>query len=209
MTARAWWSRWEPRSIHDKLAVPFAVVIGLIALSVSLYFPRTMELREVAALKARGRSVAEITAFSLQSALVFGDVGDMREGVLGAFTVSEIARVRVFDRSGSLLTEVTRDGGAGGEVTSAPAAGEADLLEAAADVISPDGARLGNVVVHLSQAQLHRDVAALRTTVQVVSAVIFLVGVLSLLILGRILTRPLFRIVETAEAVATGDLFLA
>ena len=195
-----WWAR---RSVRDKLAIPFALVVGAMSLFVYLYFPSTMERRELAALEARGRSLGAVAAFGVQAAVVFEDERNMEAALEGIVGSGEVVYAQIRRPDGEVLSQVF-DEGLGGEHDAEVGPGQP--LTSVTVPVTMNTDTIAEVMIMLSRADLRENLADMRRTVQIVALTMFFVGVLALIMISRVVTRPLFSIVDTAERISEGDL---
>ncbi len=195
-----WWAR---RSIRNKLAIPFVLVIGAISLFVYLYFPGTMERRELAALEARGRSVGAVAAFGVQSAVIFEDGPNMEKVLRGLLESGEIVYALIRRPDGEVLSQFVSDAMSNHE---AGATGPGLPMTRVTVPVMLESDTIAEVMLLLSRSDLRANLAEMRATVQVVAVLIFLVGVLALIWVSRVVTRPLLGIFDAAEHISAGDL---
>lgn len=194
---------WRNRSVLDRFAIPFALVMGAISLFVYLYFPSALQRREVEALSARAQSVADVTAAALAPAVLFEDRAQLRVFMGLAFEGGDdVVHARLTDPAGEELDQVTANFFEPHADREGPAPA---FTTARADVVAPDGTVIAHLSISLSQKRVEENVAAIRATVKVVAAVLFLLGVVALFLVSRLVTGPLFQIVEVAERIGRGD----
>jgi len=191
-------------TIAGRLVLPFSVALGAIAVFVFLHFPATMEQKGTEALLAKGRSVAAMAAFNAEPGVVFGNARNVEEALQGTLENPEVHRVEVFGSAGELLGRISRNSDSNEDV-SKPSSAEASEIVVTEPVVSR-GEPVGSVAVHLSKAILHQNVKETRVLAGGLALFILVLGVFALISLSTLVTRPLGAIVETAGAIAEGDL---
>jgi signal transduction histidine kinase/ActR/RegA family two-component response regulator len=191
-------------TISGKLLLPLSAALGAIALFVFLYFPSAAERKGKDALLAEGKAIAAMAAYNAEPGVVFGNTRNIEEALYGTLETAEVARVEVHDVTGDLLARVSR-----APSSEYPALrhghSEDDGLLVTEPVLSR-GDTVGSVTVFLSRAMLRETVKETRALAGGLAFFIFVLGVLALIALTTLVTRPLGAIVEAAGAIAGGDL---
>jgi signal transduction histidine kinase/ActR/RegA family two-component response regulator len=198
--AGSWWAR---RSIRDKLAIPFVLVIAAMSIFAYLYFPSAMEQREMEALELRGESVAKVVSFGVRAAVVFEDAATMEALLESVVRAGDVVYAQLTGPDGEVLAEA---------VTPALQRSHDESLGAGSAMtrvsvpVIHEGAPVAEVMILLSRVDMRRSVMEMQKAAQVVALLMFLVGALSLIVVSRFVTRPLFSIFDTAERISAGDL---
>ncbi len=197
------------RGIHDKLVASFSILVMSIAVFFVTFFPARFEKQAMRAAVARAEAVSDMTAYSLEAALLFRDTASVRA------VITEVARRQ------RLKFALVRDE-TGGRVA---ASGVSDRvwssLGGRLNGISPDGhifittipvsrpgSPLGSLSIGLSLSELRVEVVDTRNLVWSVGSLIFAVGLLLVFAISSLVTRPLTAISRTVEKIAAGDMSL-
>jgi signal transduction histidine kinase/CheY-like chemotaxis protein len=187
--------------IRAKLILVTILLIGLISLFIYLFFPARGEHQAQAALFAKGRSIAAMTAYNVAPALYFDDPETLEEALASARQNPDVVSVAVRDTAGVLVL------GQGLASPTDPLEGTVDPESIRIDEpVAFRGVRLGSLAVILSLVEVRAETSRNRRAVAVVSLLIFTLGMGAIIAVSGVITRPLNRIVATAERVASGDL---
>ncbi len=200
--------RWFS-SIGTKLAILITLLIALISLFMYVLFPAKLKHQAVKSIAAKAQSVAQMTAFSISSAVFFEDQEAAQEALQGARQNQDLVYVVVLDESGDVFAVFNRD-----------KAEEANYLKTKNDhPVSPDGSlfqistnifgngrNIGRLYLGLSLEDLQAEVNRSRTAIALISAAIFIIGMLAALAISSLITGPLSQIVRTVQHISQGDL---
>ena len=200
--------RWFS-TIRMKLGITITLLIGVISIFISVYFPARQQKQALDAMDAKARSIVDMTAFSLSSALYFEDSTGIDEALEGAKQNRDLVYIVVLNDSGRVLSSINAD-----------KAETQDLaLSKTYPYISPDGKiyevmtpilikgkQIGRLYLGLSLEELRSSVARSQAVIALVGLLIFIVGVIAVFGISTILTRPLSRMVETVKQISKGDL---
>lgn len=196
--------------IRRRLALSFSLLVAAIAAFIVVFFPNRLERQASRMQYARAESVREMVAYSVRAALVFGDTSGVLEVLEGGAHDPDVRFLEVRDVSGRVVARrmapetmslaidgvltsgVTPDGRT--YVTTGP------LVHA--------GARVGTLTVGVSLASVQADVARARRVGLLVGALILLLGLTVVIVVSTLVTRPLKRVVHTAQRITAGDLTL-
>ncbi len=196
-------------TIRMKLGITITLLIGVISIFISIYFPARQQKQALDAMDAKAYSIARMTAFSLSSALYFEDIAGIDEALEGAKQNRDLVYIVVLNDSGRVLSGINED-------KTEP---QDFALSNTYPHISPDGKiyevmtpilikgkQIGRLYLGLSLEELRSEVAKSRATIVLVSLLIFLVGINVVFGISAIFTRPLSRMVETVRQISKGDL---
>jgi signal transduction histidine kinase len=195
--ARHWWS-----SIKTKLAVLVISLLGGISLFIYLFFPARQERQAMRALAAKAQSIAEMSAFTVGPALFFRDAETIGETLASARQNEELVYLEILDTGQQVLASFNRAEGA--QLAGGRRAGE-DLYEMRYPILYT-GQQIGQLHLGLSLGQIAEESRQSRRSIALVSLVIFAIGVGAVLAISAVVTRPLARVVHTAERISGGDL---
>lgn len=181
-------------TFRARLALAMGALILLIALTVSIYVPMKLEDEAMALIGQKAETLAELTAFTIHPAIYFDDHAALEEALSGARRDRDVAYILVTGTDGQRLSAFhpERVNTAGlYEVTKPIREGNRDL------------ARLQ---IGMSLARLRSEVRGMRIAIGVLSAIILGLGLLAVVLLSNVLTRPLRDVAAGARQIAAGDL---
>ncbi len=197
------------RGIHDKLVASFSILVMSVAVFFVTFFPARFEKQAMRAAIARAESVSDMTAYSLEAALLFRDTASVRS------VIAEVARRQ------RLKFALARDETGGRVAVSGLSERAWSSLGGSLNGVSPDGhtylttvtvgrpgSQVGSLTVGLSLSELKEEVVATRKLVWSVGTLIFAVGLLLVFAISSLVTRPLIAISRTVERIAAGDMSL-
>lgn len=96
-------------TIRMKLAILITLLIGVISIFISVYFPARQEKQALKAMDAKAHSIVDMTAFSLSSAMYFEDLSGIDEALDGAKQNRDLVYIVVLDDSGQVLSAFNSD----------------------------------------------------------------------------------------------------
>jgi len=185
------------------------LLMGAISLFIAFYLPPRLEEREFRAIVEKARTIADMTAFSVGPALLFNDRKTLEESFDAAKQDKDVAYVVAADTSGAIL---------GGR--DVPVARAADCLTAGErEGVTTDGTLyrvmtpvffekrvIGGVFLGMSLEELRADSGRTRSAVTVLCFVIFVLGTLSAIAIGTVITVPLRRMVGVVLEISRGNI---
>ena len=177
-----------------RLALAMGALILLIAIAISVYLPRKLEYEATALIGQKAETLAELTAFTIHPAIYFNDHAALEEALSGARRDRDVAYIIVTGANGQRLSQFHPE-----------LAGAEGLYK----VVKPirDGNReLARLDIGLSLARLHSEVRQTRVAIGVLSALILGTGLLAVVLISNVLTRPLRDVAAGAQQIAAGDL---
>lgn len=196
-------------TIRTKLGLLVGVVLGVISVFIFFYFPSRYEQQALDALSQKAQSIAEMTAFSVGPAIVFEDVVSLEEAFGAARQNRDLLYLVVTNTEGRVFTS-----------HNLPSA-----LSSGYDRLDYDGSftadrnvyRLSVPILHrnevvgavslgLSLEGVWMEIRETRSTIALLSALIFLVGMAGAVAVSIWVTWPLKNVVQTVQQIARGDL---
>jgi signal transduction histidine kinase len=196
-------------TVRGKLASAITLLVGAIALLVYLVFPARLERQALRAFGDKARSISEMTAFSVASAVDFNDVKGVDDAIQGAVHNHDLAYLVVTDPSGRVVDLVNRLGRGGvgslADLRRTGVAPEGNLYRAATPILS-NGRRVGTLYLGLLLTDVQAEVRAARETAALASLALLAAGMAAALAIGSYLARPLRAVVSVAERITAGDL---
>jgi sensor histidine kinase regulating citrate/malate metabolism len=194
-------------TLRLKMALLVTLMIGAIAGFINLYLPARMEARMLAYLQTEAGNAARMASFSVAPALVFGDRASGADALRGVEVLTDLSYVVVEDASGARFAAVhpermaaSSSGGAG--------TGAVDLVNSVHRVSQPvmhERVAIGTIHVGISLDSMRNEVVRMRHTIGWISLFVFLAGLAVTIGISTYVTRPLVKMVGTAEEIAAGD----
>ena len=161
----------------------------------------------LAQLENDARNTARMASFSVAPALVFGDRTAAADALRGVESLNDLSYVVVEDASGARFAAIRPE-----RMTDAERRrGRSDPSISTTPFIRPSepvthgGARVGTIHVAISLDSMRAEIARMRRTIGWVSLFVFLAGLAATLGISTYVTRPLVKMVETAEEIAAGE----
>jgi signal transduction histidine kinase/CheY-like chemotaxis protein len=206
-TLSTWRGRISGLRLQTKLVSVFALLLGVIAAFIFVFFPARLEQQAIRAIGDKATSVASMTAFSVSSALVFGDRAGIDEALEGAFENHDVVYVVVADSLGREVRTVDHraPGAAGSAADMARSGVLGDRYRVSTPILSGQS-RIGTLHLGLSLAEVRRASHDARVMIGLVSTAIFLFGMLIVIGLSSTLSRPIVEMAGTVARIADGDL---
>ena len=195
------------RSIRQKLFLLVGILVAGISCSIYLYFPSRLESQAPGHFEDKAKTICNLTAFYITSALYFEDLQSMAEVVSGAGKNRELIYVTIYDGSEREFATYSGDSFAAGGLPSESRerfGRKTDFIVEAP--IVHKGQSIGRIETGFSKALLHAQIAQSRTMVAVVSLVILSVGCFAVFLISTLVSRPLREMVATAQQIEQGDL---
>jgi signal transduction histidine kinase/DNA-binding response OmpR family regulator/HPt (histidine-containing phosphotransfer) domain-containing protein len=193
--------------LRTKVFILMILFIGAISIFISIFFTRKLESQALDAVQTKARSIAEMTVFNVSPALYFGDVKTIEEAFESTKQNKELVYLVVVNQSGKVATAFHKAQADTANFFEAGIGVSADgnVYQYATPVLY-DGHVIGRLYSGLSLAELKTQIQESRIVIFTVSLSIFAVGMLVVMAASLMITRPILRIIHTAEAVAKGNL---
>ncbi|RPJ61697.1 MAG: HAMP domain-containing protein [Acidobacteria bacterium] len=198
--------------IRYKLSLGVGILLFLVALFISIYFPlkQYQTLRED--LNHKAVLLAGLMAHSSEAGLNFGDKAAVQQALNALKEVRDVNFAFVIDRSGNVFCDYSGQTGQRylPDFTSAadPKNGrtveDRDYLVVSAPIVSA-GEAIGSTVVGLSLANLQAQVATSIWVSALLGLVILLIGSLAFGAFSSRIVGPLKTLEQTAKRIAEGD----
>ncbi len=195
--------------IRLKLAAVITFLIAAISLFIFVYFPARLEKQAKAAIAAKAKSIAEMSAFSISPALFFGDHESIDEVIKSAKQNEDLAYLFVLDEMGHIVASFENGSAVPTRSDIAkrtPHTSLNNLVYAFKAPISHNGHVIGQLELGLSLTALNSELVSIKKVSAFISLIILVIGMTAVMAMSTVLTRSLTRMVETAESIANGDL---
>jgi len=200
-------SQMSRQSIWMRLVGLFTLVIGAIAIFIFLYFPAKLEQQAFDALQAKVTSIGAMAAFSVRSAVVFEDHAAIIEGLGGVLENQDVLYVEVVDPAGGVIASLSAPGSDPGAAAHRVGGVSADGLSYhTATPILLSGQEIGQVHLGVSLEGLRSEIATTKSAIQIMSLVIFLIGLLAANLISRRVSVPLGHILAATDRIGRGEL---
>jgi len=199
----------KPLSFRARVALAMGALILVIAAAVSIYLPQKLEDEAIALIGHKADTLAELTAFTIHPSIYFKDRAALEEALSGTRRDKDVAYVVVTDPAGARLAQFhpqratpealarrTRGGGV---------SRDRSLYETMLP-INEQGSELARLYIGMSLARLNREVMEMRVAIGALSAFILAAGLLAVILISNVLTRPLRDVAAGAQRIAAGDL---
>jgi signal transduction histidine kinase len=184
-------------------------LILVIAVVISIYLPQTLEDEALALIGHKAETLAELTAFTIHPSIYFGDRAALAEALSGTRRDKDVNYIVVTDSAGMRLAEfhpelatpeaLARRARGGG------VSGDGSLYEVMLP-IQEQGRELARLYIGMSLARLNREVLQMRVAIGALTAFILAAGLLAVILISNVLTRPLRDVAAGAQRIAAGDL---
>ena len=199
-------------SIRTKLAIITTLLIGAISVFIFLYFPRQIEQRELETIATKAKSISEMTAFSIGSALALQDSQSIKETFDATKQNKSLIYMAVTNDSNQVVkafrdAKAIRGNLAGTENRWLTHIGSqvGDIYRVTTKIRS-NNQEIGKLFLGFSLKELKSKVRESQMTIALVSLAVFLIGMILIFGISTAITNPLAKIVKTVEQIARGDL---
>lgn len=199
-------------SIRLKLAIVITLLIGLISGFIFLYFPDRLEQKQLETIEAKAKSISDMAAFSISSALQYSDTQSIKEAFDATKQNRSLVYIAVTDDSNRVVESFKDYGafkgyfaGTGGNFQTHVGSQIGDIYRVTTTIKS-DSQQVGKLFLGFSLKEMRREVKRTQTTIALVCIVLFLIGMFLVFGISTLITNPLRSIVKTVEQIAKGDL---
>jgi signal transduction histidine kinase len=182
-------------SFRARLAITMGALILVIAAALSIYLPRKLEEEAIALISHKAETLAQLTAFTIHPSIYFQDRAALEEALSGARNDKDVAYVIVTDPAGKTLASFHPERAHAGS----------GVIEVQAP-IREGNRELARLRIGMSLARLHREIAATRVNILILSALILAAGLVAVALISNVLTRPLREVAAGAQRIAAGEL---
>jgi signal transduction histidine kinase len=169
-------------------------LILVIAIVIVVYLPMRFEDEAMALIGQKAETLAELTAFTIHPAIYFDDREALQEALSGTRRDRDVAYILVTRANGERLSAFHP------ERASTPG------LVHVRKAIREGNRELARLQIGISPARLQSKVRDMRVAIGILSAVILGLGLLAVVLLSNVLTRPLRHVAAGAQQIAAGDL---
>ena len=193
-------------SIRAKLTAVISLLFWTISIFIFIFFPSRLKEQDNQNLLRRAHSLASTTAMLLGQ---HGDLESVVERQLALRTAgndSLLMYAVVVDSHGNVIEATNRPIAESVQYTDLqdPFGPVAGVCKTSADVRA-GGRPIGKVYLGLSTRDVDQRVDDSKSSIALISLIIFLIGVATVIGVSTIVTNPLRNMVLTAEQIASGD----
>jgi PAS domain S-box-containing protein len=194
-------------SIRAKLTAVISLLFWTVSIFIFIFFPARLKEQDNQNLLRRAETLASTTAALIGQ---HGSLDSIRERQLALRTVSSdslLLYALVVDTKGNVVEAInksTAEGTLYGD-TRNPFGPVSGVCKAGAD-IRWAGQRLGRVYLGLSTRDVNARIDESKSTIALISLIIFLIGVATVIGVSTVITNPLRTMVQTVEQMASGNL---
>lgn len=166
-------------TFRTRLALIMSAVILAISAAIWIYLPRKLEKEAISLIARKAETLAQLTAFTIHPAIYFQDRAALEEALTGTQRDRDVAFVIVTDPVGKQLAAFHPER-AGGE----------RMYEVTAP-IREGPQELARLRIGMSLARLDGQLARMRMVIGVLSAAVLAAGLLTVVLISNLMTRPL------------------
>jgi methyl-accepting chemotaxis protein len=224
-------------SIKYKLMIVTAALLLLVAISITVFFPRRQEAQASKFQAQKALAIARIMASGSEAGLNFADASAVKETLKSLKEIEDVQFAIIFDKSGNsfahyegadaapyfnsilkLLSAQSSNIGSSPSKLDSGGSSEANAsgvqymdTEEVALAVAPilsDGKPLGNVVLGIDQKALHKEVAGSRIWALVAGIVILGIGTLIFSMIASRIVKPLKQLEIAVRRIVRGDVDL-
>ncbi|HNW58580.1 MAG TPA: histidine kinase dimerization/phosphoacceptor domain -containing protein [bacterium] len=201
-TAKKQWS------IRAKLTLFLTLLIGFIATFINFYFPDFYARQGLDAQKAKSRSIAMMTAYSISPAVIFEDTPAIQEVAYSALQNRDLLYLAVRDARGKLLLSIDKAGRMPADIRQfAPDSllEQERILQTKAAILQKDRV-VGQLLIGMGLDGVYDATRRARQNIALLAAMIFLIGVVAILVSSKIIIDPLDHMIRIAGAISAEKL---
>lgn len=172
------------------------LLLGAISLFIFFFFPDRLERQYVRAVEDKAAGIASMTAYGVRAGVYFDDAEAIQKAVEIARQNRELVYLVVENAEGRPLAVFNPQEAARYHYREAASNPPGDgAVCAVSTPVTREGKLIGRLFLGLSTRAVEEEVSRSRSLVAAISAIIFLVGLAAAFFIGRIVTRPLNRII--------------
>ncbi len=191
-------------SIRAKLTFFLTLLIGFIASFIYIYFPDFYARQGLDAQRAKSRSIAMMTAYSISPAVVFEDPPAIQEVAYSALQNRDLLYLVVRDARGTVLFSIDKAGrmpGAGQQFAPDSLLERERILQTRAAILHKDEV-VGQLLIGMGLDGVYEATRRARQNIALLAAMIFLIGLVAILISSKIIIDPLDQMIRIAGAIS-------
>ncbi|MBR9976988.1 MAG: PAS domain S-box protein [Bacteroidetes bacterium] len=193
-------------SIRAKLTAVISLLFWTISIFIFIFFPSRLKEQDQQNILNRAKALASTTVMLLGEN---GDLDAIEERQLALRNASQdslLLYLLVVDTKGNIVEAINKPIAEQAEYADVadPFGPVSGACKVRAD-IRAQGKQLGTVFLGLSMRDVHKRLDESKTSIALISLIIFLIGVATVIAVSTVVTNPLRTMVQTAEQIARGD----
>ncbi|MFA6235481.1 MAG: HAMP domain-containing protein, partial [Bacteroidota bacterium] len=194
-------------SIRAKLTAVISLLFWTISIFIFIFFPTRLKDQDNQSLLKRTEFLATSTARYIAQQGSLDSVGERQIALKNASTDSLLLYAVIIDTKGNIVEAINKPTAEQTLYTDTrtPFGPVSGVCKSSAEIIS-SGQLLGKVYLGLSTREVNARVDESKSTIALISLIIFLIGVVTVIGVSTVITNPLRSMVQTVEQIASGDL---
>ncbi|MCX6153579.1 MAG: ATP-binding protein [Candidatus Kapabacteria bacterium] len=202
--------KFDDLSLSYKLILPFSFLVFILSIVIYFYFPQKFEEVYFDSLQDKAKSIGEISAFSMSSALYFQDNSAIDDEMHGLLLLHDISYIVITDNQGHILGKHN--------LKLANECQYKDIFEDSKTLINnvyktrhevhSNLKVIGYLYIGISVDEMIIQSKQSKKTIASISVIIFLIGLLFVFLISYLLIAPLKRFKVSVDKIREGDLSL-
>ncbi len=194
-------------SIRAKLTAVISLLFWTISIFIFIFFPARLKDQDNQNLLRRAESLSATTAMLIGRQGSLDSIAERQVALKTASSDSLLLYAVVVDAKGNIVEAINKPTAENVQYmdTSTPF-GPVPGICKASSAIRSGGQQIGMVYLGLSTRDVNHRIDESKTTIALISLIIFLIGVATVIGVSTVITNPLRSMVQTVEQIARGDL---
>jgi signal transduction histidine kinase/ActR/RegA family two-component response regulator len=201
--------KFMPIKIRARLLIIASLMVVAVSIFILVFFPARQQKWALSNLEERAKSTAIMTAHGIGAGYYYYDSLEISETIKSAQFNSDLVYLVALDETGSILDEINKDTafkyGSFDSIHAVYISPNKEIYQIMTPIII-EQELIGRLYLGFSLEPLHEEVDEIRAMAAMVSLFIFILGILAIRWTDTIITRPLIKIVEAANQIASGNL---
>lgn len=196
-------------SFRARLALTMKTLILVISIAIWIYVPRKFEQEGIALVAHQAETLANLTAFTINPAIYFRDRIALDEALRGTRQDKDVAYVVVMDAAGNRLSSFHPERASATALARRTSGGGVSSDRSLYEVMTPirdRGQELARLYIGMSLARLSGEIAKMRFGIGLLSLFILGAGLIAVVLISNVMTRPLRHVAAGAQRIAAGEL---
>ncbi|RMF55087.1 MAG: HAMP domain-containing protein, partial [Calditrichaeota bacterium] len=193
-------------SIKAKLGTVYSLLVALIAVFIFSYFPAQQEAQAIHAMIDKARSISQITAINISSALYFEDIPTIQEAFQSVRQNRDLVYAIVCDTTGEIVAAYNLPRATSFRNSQLNHLSLQNNLYQTVTPILINDEEIGKLYMGFSLLELKAQVNKSRRVIAMMTLLLFVTGIMIVVGISMFLSRPLTRMMETVNRISIGDL---
>ncbi len=201
--------QFKTLTIAKRFIIVFSIVIALFSIFIYLYFPAKLKKQAEDYKFEKAKSIAEMTAFSVSSALYFHDIENINESLKAALQNKDVVCISILDTVGHVVSNFNTDKANSYCFYNTKNQTLLDIdrmLYIVNKTIIFNGTKIGKLIISFSLKSLWEEIMRIRLTIALISLLVFIIGIIIVAVISSFIVLPLKRMAKTFDAIAEGDI---